>query len=530
MRISTTIISVTLSAVLVQACSLQKIDPVNWGEAGATSGSGGEAGDNATGGKSSKGGTSGRGGSSTKPTSKGGTSNATDAGGTSSTGGNTSQGGATTPTTTTPSCTGSETRSCALAGALGTCANGTQTCASGAWGECSIKPATTDNCTPGNDDTCNGKPNETPCKVKQIVSGSAHVCALLSDSMVRCWGDNSYGQLGNGSKLASSIPMTVPGLTNVTTVAASADDTCVIATGGSVICWGDNTFNQLGSASTSTGSGTPVTIQGVSPASSITVGYRHICTLSKSNGGVQCWGDASQGKVGNGSVTTGTVSAPHTIPGIAGATSITAGYNHTCTTLGNGKVACWGDISYGNPVESRLTGSPQFVSSTAGYAVNDITYVTSHGNGSFVCGLTTANTVTCWGFNSVGEIASDACPTESWCLVPATTLLTDGSVLKDVKQVSTGLNQACAIKTDGSAYCWGDNWSGVLGDGSTTRTNRAVPMLLANVDLLAPGGGHNCAVLKDGSAWCWGWNGHGQVGDGTVDTRLNPVKVKNLLP
>ncbi len=83
------------------------------------------------------------------------------------------------------------------------------------------------------------------------------------------------------------------------------------------------------------------------------------------------------------------------------------------------------------------------------------------------------------------------------------------------------------ILTDGTAWCWGYNGSGQLGDGSTT--NRLTPVQvsgLSNVQAISAGAYHTCAVLSDGSTWCWGYNDSGRLGDGTTTERHTPVQVQ----
>ena len=264
--------SITGLAILfsLTACELVTDFSHSSTASGGNAGDSGDAGENAggaaghsastaKGGKSSKGGTTGKGGSS----ATGGTSStkvesaaaggSTSVGGVSSTGGTNASGGvsgvATAGATTTGGtaeiagtsvvCSASQTRSCALSGALGTCANGTQPCVDGKWGACSILPASTDNCVVGNDDNCNGKTNDTACKVVQIAAGYAHTCALLSDGMVRCWGANANGELGNGKTAFSAKPELVSALSDIKSIDVGYSVTCAITVAGAVKCWGE---------------------------------------------------------------------------------------------------------------------------------------------------------------------------------------------------------------------------------------------------------------------------------------------------
>ena len=132
-----------------------------------------------------------------------------------------------------------------------------------------------------------------------ITGGMLHTCSLMSDKSVRCWGQNHYGQLGDGSTTNSSVPVFVNGLNNVTAVSAGGTDTCALLDYGSVKCWGDNTHGQLGGRASASLSMSPVTVDGISTATSIAAGYEHNCALL-SDGTVKCWGNNDSGQIGNG--------------------------------------------------------------------------------------------------------------------------------------------------------------------------------------------------------------------------------------
>jgi len=128
--------------------------------------------------------------------------------------------------------------------------------------------------------------------VTKIRSGDYFGCALLSNGTVQCWGSNQYHQLGplGGTSFDSPTPLTVNGLSSVKDLAGGAENACAVDTSGGVKCWGDDTYGQLGDNTTSTGSGAPSSVQGLAgPVSSVAVGSESACAVLQ-NGSVQCWG------------------------------------------------------------------------------------------------------------------------------------------------------------------------------------------------------------------------------------------------
>jgi alpha-tubulin suppressor-like RCC1 family protein len=378
----------------------------------------------------------------------------------------------------------------------------------------------------------------TPVAVSGLDSGVAaiaaghnvHTCALTTAGAVRCWGWNVYGQLGDGSTMGRSTPVAVSSLgSGVATIVAGTSHNCARTTAGAAHCWGDNGFGQLGDGST-TNRFTPVAVSGLGAGvAAIAAGDTHSCALTTA-GAVHCWGLNGSGQLGDDSTTQRTT--PVDVKGVGGSgtlsdvAAIAAGTSHTCALTTAGAVHCWGNNSYGQLGDGSTTPrtTPVAVSGLdSGVAAIAV-------GGTHSCALTTAGAVRCWGKNLVGQLGDGS---TTYRTTPVDVKGVGGSgTLSDVAAITAGASHSCARTTAGAVQCWGDNYYGQLGDGSTTQrtTPVAVSGLGSGVAAIAAGqsSGHTCALTTAGAAHCWGYNTNGQLGDGSTTNRLTPVAVSGL--
>ena len=354
-----------------------------------------------------------------------------------------------------------------------------------------------------------------------ISAGYGHTCALTRAGGVKCWGDNGYGQLGDGTTADHRSPVAVSGLVSgVRAIAAGEALTCGITSAGGVKCWGDNGYGQLGDGSTADHR-SPVAVSGLVSVRAIAAGEALGCALTGA-GGVKCWGYNRYGELGDG--TTTDHHTPVAVSGLrSGVTAIAVGYLHACALMNTGGVKCWGYNRYGQlgdgtTIDRRM---PVDVSGLAG----GVTAITA--GGAHSCALTNAGGVKCWGSNHFGELG-DGTTTRRLTPTAVSGLASGAAAI-----AAGGEAHGCALMTAGGVKCWGYNGYGQLGDGTRADRRSAVDVsgLEGRVKAVAAGGyGHTCALTSVGEVKCWGRNSSGQLGDGTPTERRTPVEVNLAQP
>lgn len=352
-------------------------------------------------------------------------------------------------------------------------------------------------------------------QITSISSGLQYTCAVTAAGGVKCWGANDSGQLGDGTTVGKSTPVDVVGLTTgVTGISVGDSNACAVTAAGGVKCWGNNSYGQLGDGTTVAKS-TPGNVVGLtSGVASISVGTYQTCALTAA-GSVKCWGSNYAGQLGDG--TTVAKLTPGAVVGLtSGVVSISVGGGHTCALTTAGGVQCLGDNSRGQLGDGTTVnrGTPGNVDGlTSGMA--SISAGESH-----TCALTNAGSVRCWGSSSQGQLGDGT-------TVDKSTQVEVIGLTAGVVSISGGRYFSCAVATGGGAKCWGSNSTGELGDGTTAAksTPVAVAGLASGAASISAGANHTCAVTSAGGAKCWGQNNRGQLGDNTTVAKSTPVVV-----
>ncbi|MFC5183326.1 RCC1 domain-containing protein [Actinomadura harenae] len=311
------------------------------------------------------------------------------------------------------------------------------------------------------------------------LSRAVHNCSLLTTGTVQCWGMNKYGQLGDGNLVNTKNPIQVKGLRGtVRLLAVGGDHTCVVyQQDDSTWCWGQNKYGELGDGTLTTGSLQAVQVKGLpSPPERFATGVWTTCAILK-DGSTWCWGHNEEGELGNGTKSLGSPK-PVQVKGLASTpTELVAGNFHTCALEQDGSMWCWGENKYGQIGDGsvKIATKPTQVTGLPGTPAHIIA------GGYHTCATFSDGGMSCWGQNNFGQLgdgtnANSRKPVPVKGFRPGPTLITAGGL------------HTCAAYSDGAIDCWGLNAVGQLGN-TTARPVATTPVpvtLVAKAAAAAP--------------------------------------------
>ncbi len=360
----------------------------------------------------------------------------------------------------------------------------------------------------------------------QIEVGQQFTCGLYDNGRVACWGRSYQGYLGDGTTGDSYVPK--PQIIPKTYVegakylAAGPRTACAILSDGSMKCWGINSKGELGQGAATAYNPIPAPVVSLEKFVNLDGGYGHTCAVTN-KGRVACWGESGNGRLGNNESSID-LSVPTYAYNVSNAVKVTTGDRHTCAVLKDGTVKCWGQNANGELGIGSTGGNYDIAESVS---ITDVIDITSGGNTSttdFTCALKTDGTVWCWGDNSKQQLGNGAGADQN---SPANV-----TTVSDIIDISAVTDAVYALKDDGTVLAWGEDDSGELGLVTPGMTTPNTIPGLTDVVALGEAGSHSdtmCFILADGTSQCMGRNNHRQIGNGGSSDSNTPENVLNPL-
>lgn len=346
-----------------------------------------------------------------------------------------------------------------------------------------------------------------------VSAGTDHTCGVRAGFSLWCWGSNVHGALGVGSTDDHPDPQQVGFLTDWVTVTAGDGQTCASGADQDLWCWGRGDRGQVGHGAR-TDRTSPVDVGDGIGWTSVAAGDGWTCALRL--GGLSCWGTNVEAGLG-GPASDGPAApetyAPWTLPSPEW-TSVSVGGAHGCGLADPGLLLCFGSDSAGQ------LGRPVTKTTLARVGTLSTRWSSISASDGAACGLRADLSLWCWGETSTGRLPTGGSAPSARPQKVETT--------RSWSEVSLGATSGCAIGTDGSLWCWGSRHDGQVGDGTA---NDAGPVGLTKVGAatgwarVSVGGSHACAVRTDGSLWCWGDGFGGALGLGGLTDRSVPTRV-----
>lgn len=404
----------------------------------------------------------------------------------------------------------------------------------------------------------------------RTVSGTNRTCAILSNN-VWCWGKNDMGQLGDGTTHSSNIPVKVRSIGDmrngkIIDIFTAQHHSCVLTQLGSnkkVYCWGDNRFGQLGNGSSGAGnySSVPVEVGGDLAGKDVTsIGGTGDVSCAIASGKIYCWGRNNMGQLGFGNPESpGFRATPvqinsgghNRLPSNYFATKLATGGSRSqtmCTITTEKRAYCWGLARFGQMGIGPISGNHysyatrvKDLENVTDISQDGYTWASDHAYVSHTCAIASGR-VYCWGGAGRGQSGPLGHGAFGAHFQPVQVNGLPGVPLR----IEVGIAHSCALVNDHgnkNVYCWGDNKLGQLGTNSNTPQFSTSPKTVhvgigglpptESVVDIAAGANRGCAIMTNKRSYCWGLNENGQIGDGTSgseNNRFSPTESLFLRP
>ena len=338
---------------------------------------------------------------------------------------------------------------------------------------------------------------------------------LVADSQLLLgWGNNAFGQLGDNTTTSRIFPGGVAAdFSDWCQICAGTQHTAAVRTGGSAWAWGSNCYGRLGDNTTTSRSSPVSVVGGFCDWCQISAGNSHTAAV-RTGGSAWAWGCNGSGQLGDNTITSRS-SPVSVVGGFSDWCQISAGHHHTAAIRPGSGAWTWGRNSAGQLGDNTITSRRSPVSVVGGFC----DWCKISAGAAHTAAVRTGGSAWTWGYNNVGQLGDNTTTTRSspvsvvggfcdWCQISAH-------------------NHTAAVRTDGSAWAWGCNSYGRLGDNTTTTRSSPVSVVggFTNWCQISAGSQHTAAVRTNSSAWAWGCNIFGQLGDCTTTSRSSPVSV-----
>jgi alpha-tubulin suppressor-like RCC1 family protein len=332
------------------------------------------------------------------------------------------------------------------------------------------------------------------------------------------WGSNDNGRLGDNTVTSRSSPVSVVGgFSDWSSLSAGGYHSLGIRSNGTLWAWGDNVSGRLGD-NTVTSSNSPVSVVGgftdwiqASAGSAHSLGIR-------ADGTLWAWGSNLNGRLGDNTITSRR-SPVSVVGGFTDWVQVSSTGAHSLGVRANGTLWAWGSNASGSLGDNTITSRSSPVSVVGGFT----DWIQASVGSSHSLGLRANGTIWAWGYNVSGRLGDNTITSRS---SPVSVV----GGFTDWTQASAGGSHSLGIRANGTLWAWGSNLNGRLGDGTLTSRSSPVSVVGGFTDWaqISAGYAHSTAIRSNGTAWAWGLNTLGRLGDDTIISKLSPVSVASL--